>query len=250
MSSDIGFKDHFSEQSAGYARYRPHYPGSLFHYLSSLTSSHACAWDCATGSGQAAIALTQHYEKVIATDASAAQIESARPHESIDYRVAMAETSGLDAESVDLITVGQALHWFQAEPFSIEAARVLVNGGVLAAWCYELCKVDEACDGVVDRLYADIVAEYWPSERRLIENRYADIELPGVRIEPPDFDMNVSWSAEDMLGYLRTWSACKRYERDRGSDPVKLVEADLVRAWGDESRNVAWPLTLRVSRVH
>jgi SAM-dependent methyltransferase len=250
VTSGSGFKDHFSDQSAGYARHRPHYPESLFDYLSALTSGHACAWDCATGSGQAAIALAHHYEQVIATDASAAQIGSALPHDSVDYHVAKAEASGLDADSVDLVTVGQALHWFDTERFSSEATRVLVGGGVLAAWCYELCKVEEGCDGVVDHLYADLVGDYWPPERRLIENRYADIALPGEPIEPPDFDMRVTWQVEDMLGYLRTWSACQRYERQQGSDPVDSIEADLVSAWGKERRAVAWPLTLRVSRVH
>lgn len=250
MTSIRDFKDHFSAQSASYARHRPHYPEPLFHYLSALTSGHDRAWDCATGSGQAAIALAQHYEAVIATDASASQIEAAVAHTSVDYRVARAEESGLGCGSADLITVGQALHWFDSERFSAEAARVLVGGGVLAAWCYELCKVDEACDSVVDRLYANIVDAYWPPERRLIENRYADIELPGEPIEPPDFEMSISWAAEDMLGYLRTWSACKRYEREHGRDPVDLIEADLVQAWGHESREVAWPLTLRVCRVH
>lgn len=250
MTRSIGFKDHFSEHAAGYAQYRPHYPESLFHYLASLTGGHACAWDCATGSGQAAIALTRHYEKVIATDASASQIESALRGDSVNYRVAMAEESGLKPDSVDLITVGQALHWFDTERFSFEAARVLVGAGVIAAWCYGLCKVDAACDALVDRLYADIVGDYWPPERRLIERRYADIELPGEPIEPPAFDMHVTWRVDDMLGYLRTWSACKRYERDHGSDPVELIEADLASSWGEEPRDVAWPLTLRVSRVH
>ena len=250
MTAQGGFQDHFSDQSAGYARHRPHYPESLFQYLASLTSGHARAWDCATGSGQAAIALTRHYELVIATDASAAQIEAAQAHESVDYRVAHAEASGLDSGSIDLVTVGQALHWFDIKRFSVEAIRVLVDGGILSAWCYELCRVSDACDRAVDRLYADIVDDFWPPERRLIENRYADIELPGDPIEPPDFEMTINWRVDDMLGYLRTWSACKRYEREHGHDPVSLVQGELTQAWGSETRVVSWPLTLRVSRVH
>jgi len=243
------FKDHFSEQSADYARHRPRYPEALFAFLAGLTARHALAWDCATGNGQAAIALSAHFERVIATDASGAQIDAALAHPGVSYRVAPAEASGLDAHSIDLITVGQALHWFDHARFFAEARRVAAPGGILAAWCYELCEVSAACDAVVGTLYTDIVGDYWPPERRLIEARYADIEIPGTPLEAPRFAMRLDWSAADMLGYLRTWSACKRYRADRGDDPVARIEAELRAAWGDVLRPVSWPLTVRVVRL-
>lgn len=250
MKTTFGFKDHFSEQSEGYARYRPRYPDALYDFLAHLTNRHVLAWDCATGSGQAAIALTAHYDKVIATDASRAQIESAIKHASVEYRVAPAEASGLPANSVDLVTVGQALHWFDTGRFAAEAKRVLVEDGILAAWCYELCDVGDACNRVIHQLYAGIVDEFWPPERRLIERRYEGIELPGEPIEAPELAIELLWRVDDMLGYLRTWSACKRHERERGVDPVALIESDLRSAWGTGTRAVNWPLVLRASRVH
>ena len=248
MPPGPGFKDHFSAQSTGYARHRPHYPTELFEYLAGL-GGRRLAWDCATGSGQAAVALAGHFDHVIATDASRAQIESAVAHPGVSYRVATAEESGLDDDSVDLVTVGQALHWFDTERFFAEASRVLVAGGSVAAWCYELCTVSPACDAVVERLYSGIVGSFWPSERRLIEERYAGIDFPGQAIEAPAFEMSVSWTAHDMLGYLRTWSACQRYQREHGDDPVDLVEDGLREAWGEAPRTVRWPLTVRVSRL-
>jgi SAM-dependent methyltransferase len=242
-----GFKDHFSAQSAGYARHRPHYPPELFEYLAGL-GGRRLAWDCATGNGQAAIALAAHFDRVIATDASSAQIDSAIAHPAVSYRVATSEESGLDDSSVDLVTVGQALHWFDAERFFAEASRVLVTGGSVAAWCYELCTVSAACDAIVERLYNGIVGSFWPPERQLIEQRYAGIEFPGKAIKPPAFEMSSVWTADDMLGYLRTWSASQRYQREHGDDPVGLVEDRLRQAWGKEPRPVRWPLTVRVSR--
>ena len=250
MTSKRGFKDHFSTRSADYARHRPGYPDSLFDFLSSLTGGHDAAWDCATGSGQAALALAERYESVIATDASAAQIDSALPHDAVHYRVAHAEASGLKSASVDLVTVGQALHWFDIPAFFAEASRVLVTGGVLAIWCYELCQVSDECDRAVDRLYRDITGPFWPPERELIESRYAGIEAPGQPIVSPDFEMILSWHATDMLGYLRTWSACKRYEQEHGDDPVTMIENELLTAWGSQPRVVRWPLTLLASRMH
>jgi SAM-dependent methyltransferase len=248
VSSGPGFKDHFSAQSAGYARHRPHYPRELFAFLAGL-GGRQLAWDCATGNGQAAIALAGHFERVIATDASPAQIEAAIAHPGVSYRVATAEASGLDADSVDLVAVGQALHWFDTAQFFAEAARVLVAGGCVAAWCYELCSVSPACDSVVDYLYTDITGPFWLPERRLIDERYAGIDFPGTAIEAPGFEMSTQWAADDMLGYLRTWSACQRYRRRHGDDPVGLIEDELRAAWGRDRRTVRWPLTVRVSRL-
>ena len=248
MPSGPSFKDHFSLQSAGYARHRPYYPDDLFAYLAGLTDRRL-AWDCATGNGQAAIALARHFERVVATDASKAQIDAAIAHPAVTYRVATAEASGLGDDTVDLVAVGQALHWFATAQFFAEASRVLVAGGVLAAWCYELCTVSPACDSVVERLYTGIVGPFWPPERRLIEARYAGIEFPGLALSPPAFEMSAQWTADDMLGYLRTWSACQRYRQAHDKDPVERIEKALRRAWGSASRTVRWPLTVRVARL-
>jgi SAM-dependent methyltransferase len=243
------FQDHFSVQSARYARYRPRYPEELFVFLAGLPDKHSLAWDCATGSGQAAIALREHFEHVVATDASSAQVDAAIAHPGVTYRVATAEDSHLDAGSIDLITVGQALHWFDTDRFFAEASRVLVRGGVLAAWCYELCRVSDACDAIVDEFYSNFVGEFWPPQRRLIEERYAGITMPGSALESPRFHMSASWTVADMLGYLRTWSACTRYREKYGEDPVEQIEKALCGAWSTDRRTVRWPLTLLVSRL-
>lgn len=145
-SSKPSFKDHFSGHSGSYAEYRPTYPDELFRFLDDCCAQHKLAWDCATGSGQAARALTPFFEQVIATDPSDAQIAAADSDPKVDYRIAPAEASGLDDNSIDLITVAQALHWFDIPGFLNEVQRVLTAGGVLAIWCYERCLVDSDCD--------------------------------------------------------------------------------------------------------
>lgn len=248
-TTTLSFKDHFSEQSAQYANYRPRYPAELFQILADQCQRRELAWDCATGGGQAAVALGEFFESVIATDASDTQIASAIPHANVSYRVATAEVSGLDDASVDLLTVGQALHWFDHERFFTEAGRVLASGGVLAVWCYGLCHVNDACDGVVDELYTDIANEFWPPERRHIEERYAGITMPAAEIDVPRVNMYADWTADDMLGYLRTWSACRRYRKAHDRDPVTLIAGKLQGAWGTDSRPVCWPLTLKACRL-
>src|SRR5690349_18252377 len=119
------FHDHFSEVAAKYAGFRPHYPAALFDYLATLVSREATVWDCACGNGQATSDLASRFRSVIATDASQEQIASAILRPNIEYQVALAEQSRLADSSVGLITIAQALHWFNLERFFAEAKRVL-----------------------------------------------------------------------------------------------------------------------------
>lgn len=223
------------------------YPDVLFDFLADCCNATGHAWDCATGNGQTAIALTRFFDRITATDASAAQIEAAKVHPKIDYRVASAEVSGLAGHSVDLITVSQALHWFDIDRFFDEAVRVLVPGGVLAAWSYELCAVDPACDAIILGLYREI-DDYWPPERRMVEERYQNVSLPMPAVAAPEFEMTATWTVDAMLGYLRTWSACQRCFRDRGADPASSIEDALRASWGSDAREVRWPLALKIGR--
>lgn len=142
------FKDHFSDASARYAEFRPTYPDALFSWLAGLCEEHDCAWDCATGSGQAATGLAKHFKKIIATDASSEQVAHAKGPGNVEFRVATAEASGLDAHSIDLVTVAQAAHWFDLPQFYAEAQRVLKPGGVLALWGYGRLCLPGAMDGI------------------------------------------------------------------------------------------------------
>lgn len=241
------FKDHFSGHAAAYATARPRYPQDLVDFLADSASARGCAWDCATGNGQAALLLAERFDRVIATDASATQIAAATPGERIDYRVAAAEASGLPAASVDLVTVAQALHWFDLPAFFAEVERVLRPGGVLAAWCYGLCQVSPAVDRVVLGVYEALDA-WWPAERRIVDRGYSDITLPFPALDCPVFTMRLTWDAAAMLAYLETWSATQRCRADTGREPIQEVAADLQAAWGEAPRAVHWPLFLKASR--
>lgn len=248
----MGFKDHFSGHASDYTRYRPGYPRALFAWLAQQAPGHELVWDCATGNGQAAVGLAEFFDAVIATDASAAQIAAARPHARVRYEVAPAENVPLPAQRADLITVGQALHWFDFPAFYTEAARVLKPGGVLAAWSYGLMQISPTVDAAVWRLYEPITGAYWPPERRYVEERYRTLPFPLDEIAAPAFAMEAQWTLEQLLGYLGTWSAVQRYRKERGNDPLRLIADELAAAWGqaDTVRRVVWPLSMRVGRFN
>ena len=247
----IDFKDHFSDQADSYARFRPTYPDPLFEWLASLAPACGLAWDCATGSGQAARALAAHFGRVVATDASAEQVARADVggHANLAFGVASAETSGLAADSVDLVTVAQALHWFDRERFYREVDRVLRPGGVLAVWTYELALIDPVIDRYVADWYRGGIDPYWPPERALVESGYRGIELPYAEVAVPDFEMVADWSLPELLGYLGSWSAVQRYRVALGRDPVADLARSLGPVWGEPGRprRVAWPLVVRVT---
>ena len=245
---DSGFKDHFSGHAERYAAARPRYPDALFAHLAELCASRECAWDCATGNGQAALALAGRFDRVIATDASEEQVRAAPRHPRVEFRVAPAEASGLAADSIDLVTVAQALHWFDVERFFAEAKTVLRPGGILAYWCYGLCEITPDCDAVVQAAY-EHVDDYWPPERVIVEGGYRDIRPPLPVVTVPEFRMRLDWTAEQMLGYLETWSATQRYVRARGEDPLADFAPRLRDAWGSGVRPVRWPIHLTVVRA-
>ncbi|HUG97836.1 MAG TPA: class I SAM-dependent methyltransferase [Gammaproteobacteria bacterium] len=245
-----GFKDHFSVAAHEYDRYRPGYPAALMEFLAAAAPGRSLAWDCATGTGQAAIALAGYFEEVVASDASTAQIGHAVAHPRVRYRVAQAEASGLGDGVADLVTVAQALHWLDLEPFYGEVRRVARPGAVFAAWTYSLADADPEIDPLVAAFYARM-GPWWPPERAHVEDGYRQLPFPFAPLSAPDFEIREAWPLERLLGYFSTWSAVNRCRKETGDDPVESLGRQLARVWGDPAapRPVRWPLHLRVGRV-
>jgi SAM-dependent methyltransferase len=247
----MSFKDHFSGLAAQYSAFRPTYPPVLFDYLAQLCRERRMAWDCACGNGQATGGLARHFAAVIATDASPQQLSAAAPHGNVTYRVARAEDSGINSNSVDLVTVAQALHWFDLDSFYGEVQRVLVPSGVVAAWTYGVLHVEgEEVDALMQDFYSNIVGPYWPPERRIVEAGYRSLAFPFAQISVPSFNMEERWERAHLLGYLRSWSATGRYVEDQRVDPVVALEKRLEPLWADAGavRKVTWPVAMRVGR--
>lgn len=242
---------HFNDNSEGYRRFRPVYPQALFRHLASLAPARKHAWDCACGTGQAATALATYFNIVTATDISSSQLAAADARDNIDYRQVAAEDSGLADDSIDLVTVAQALHWFDHDAFYREVRRVTRPQAIIAAWTYGLFRISDDVDNVVFHLYDEIVEPFWPPERRHIENNYADIPFPFENIPCPDFTMQAQWSLDQVTGYLGTWSAVRRYQTQNKTNPVTLIDRELRKAWGDTAsvHTVSWPLALRIGRI-
>jgi SAM-dependent methyltransferase len=243
------FHDHFSGVARSYADFRPHYPASLFDFLATQVPATSTVWDCACGNGQATVDLARRFAKVIGTDGSAEQIASATKQANIEYRVATAEQSGLPDHSVQIVTVAQALHWFNFDRFYAKVNRVLAPGGKIAVWAYGINTVEgDAVDAMVQDYYTNIVGPYWPPERKFIEEGYRTIPFPFVEITPPAFQMQADWDLDSLTGYFSTWSATNRYIKANGHNPLEKLSTDLKTVWGNPAlpRRVVWPLAVRI----
>ncbi|PWB74233.1 MAG: SAM-dependent methyltransferase [Anaerolineales bacterium] len=244
------FEDHFSAQSSQYAQYRPKYPGALYAYLASLAPARSLVWDCGTGNGQAAVGLADFFERVYATDASADQIAHAHTHPRVEYHVESAEHISLEADNVDLVTVAQAVHWFDFDKFHAEVKRVLKPGGVIAVWTYHLPEITPRIDRALLRYYSEVLADDWPERIRYLEARYQTLPFPFAEIAPSSFVMETSWDLRQLAGFLDSWSATQRYRERTGIHPLEEIWEELTNDWKDETekRLIRWNLHFRIGR--
>ncbi|QDA60721.1 class I SAM-dependent methyltransferase [Hymenobacter jejuensis] len=247
----MGFQslDRFSGHADLYVQYRIEYPSELYAYIYSRLQSNISAWDCGTGNGQVATALAKHFAHVEATDISEAQLQRAIQLDNIKYSISSAEQTQFSSNSFDLITVAQALHWFDAAAFHQEVYRVAKPQAIIAEWGYSLLKVNQSIDPIVKHFYAETIGAYWDSNRKHIDDRFAKIPFPFAEVEHREFQIELEWDAERFLNYLRTWSSVQQYQQQNNSDALLLISDQVRRAWGEQKQVVEFPVFIRTGRV-
>lgn len=247
-------KDQFSANAERYAACRPGYPPALADWLASQAPRREVAWDVGCGSGQMSTLLGDRFTRIVATDGSTAQLAHARRHARVAYAAMLAERVALAGRSVDLIVAAQSAHWFDLARFHDEVRRVARPRAVVALIAYDNAILDGAAlEERFVRFYRDEVGAHWPPERQLILDRYATLDFPFDELDEldaPRFELHERWSAEQMLGYIGTWSALREFERASG-DPRIIADfaRDLRALWGAGARDVRWPMPMRVARL-
>lgn len=243
----------FARGSGGYAASRPHYPRELFDWIAAQCSQRRRAWDCATGNGQAAVDLAPHFDEVIATDVAAEQIAHGAARANVRYRVAPAETSGLEGHSVDLVTVAQALHWFDLERFWPEVRRVAAPGAFFCAWGYDWFECPAELERELVQPFLDVIAPFWAEELGILWRGYRvdEIAFPFEPVPTPDFAIEVAWTPAQLVDYMRTWSAYQRSRAD--AEASEAMDALLAHAAGwlerDDLVELRMPLRMRAARI-
>ena len=243
-------KDLFSGHADLYKTFRPDYPADLYKFIMQHVSDSCLAWDVGTGNGQVARVLSSLFTRVYATDISEEQLAKAHPEENICYAKCSAENSGLPHQSVDLITVAQALHWFDFEKFNAEVNRVARPDAIIAVWGYELLSISPEIDALISAFYKNVVGPFWQPERKHIEDSYQSVPFPFDQIASPEFHIEVEWSADELKGYLNTWSSVQKFIEHNKSNPVNALMNDVLKYWNEPAaKKIVFPLFMRLGRV-
>ena len=242
--------DRFSGHADLYAQYRIDYPAELYDFIISVTPNRHAAWDCATGNGQVAGALADIFEQVEATDISETQLILAVKKPNINYQTGSAEQSPFADNTFDLVTVAQALHWFNVDAFHQEVRRVVKPGGIIAEWGYGLVELDDdKLDTIMLDFYRNRIGPYWDPQRAYIDDAYTTLPFPFLDMQRDTFTARRSWTLDRFLNYLRTWSAVRQYLYENETDPVTELGEELKPVWGEQERQVHFPIFLRTGRV-
>lgn len=240
-------KDYFSQHASVYAAFRPSYPKTLYDFIYSHLTHFDAAWDCATGNGQVASELCKHFKSVEATDISQQQLDNAVLAKNIRYSISPAEQTSFAANSFDLITVAQALHWFDTDKFFTEAKRVGKPGGKVAVLGYSILTVNKEIDELFYYFYETIVGRYWDAARKHVEEEYASIHFPFEKILTERFELRTEWDRNQFLGYLRSWSATQKFIKAEGYDPLIAFSEQLKKVWaGEEKKTIIFPIFLKL----
>ncbi len=235
MSRDINAAT-FNEESNAYNFSRPHYPIEIFKFLSEISPGIDSAWDCACGTGQASKYLSKYFSNIQASDISENQIKFAYKHENIIYSVQDSEKTTYPSNSFDLVCVAQALHWFSSPAFFKEIRRVLKDKGIFACWGYSFFKISPSIDLIVDELIFKPLKTYWSRKNKILWNGYSDIKFPFTKIPVPYVEMSQEWTKIELVNYIKTWSAYKRFSVDNDTDILSNFLKKITDHWTDGSK--------------
>ncbi len=243
--------DNFSAQSAGYALYRPRYPQQLYNFLLGNVREKKAAWDCGTGNGQVAAELANAFEQVWATDISENQLKQAPALPNVTYVQTRAEQTTFPSDTFNLITIAQAIHWFDFDRFYQEVYRTAKAGALIAAWGYGLLRIDSQLDPLIETFYSEQIGRYWDSERKYIDEAYQTIPFPFPEIRAPAFAIEVYWNLAELEGYFNTWSSVQKYMAQHKQNPVNEIIEQLRPYWqpAEEKKLIRFPIFMRVGRI-
>ncbi|CAF1083097.1 unnamed protein product [Didymodactylos carnosus] len=217
---------------ANYRDYRPTYSAQLYdhiiqYYFNTSNPSQEkvpLALDIGCGSGQATVDLSRYCDKVIGIDGSQNQLANPMQKDNIDYQCRNAEDlTFLSPNSVDLITVATALHWFNIEKFFIQVDRVLrPNGGVLCIWFYNNFNTfdNEEAQNVEQEFYLHLLDNTgWSDELKKLHYNYDLIMhlFPYERTRVKHVvNCEKEMSIKQYMKLVETWSACQLFKERNG----------------------------------
>eukprot|EP01133_Synstelium_polycarpum_P005972 gene5972-6917_t len=243
------FEDHFGSVGDKYKAFRPTYPQKIFDIIKEFHGTDApmdLALDVGCGSGQATLSLAQMFKKVIGVEPSLGQITNAMKADNVTYIQSPSESIAVDEnESVDLINVACALHWFDFDAFFKETQRLLKPNGTLVAFSYSLCSLtpNEAAEAINNDLINNILGPYWAERKKVNDNKYADIVPPYKNTVRKEFNIVQKTSIKQLVGVYGTWSGYATFLQSN-QDILPSIKNKLMEAYNTTDENTLVDVTV------
>jgi ubiquinone/menaquinone biosynthesis C-methylase UbiE len=141
MNAEMDPTRRFSNRVDNYVRYRPGYPEAILPFLAETCgfSTKSEIADVGSGTGILSALFLSQGNRVYAVEPNEEMRKAAkrllREHPGFQSVSGTAERTTLESASIDLVTAGQAFHWFDPEQAKIEFQRILRPGGfVVLVW--------------------------------------------------------------------------------------------------------------------
>jgi ubiquinone/menaquinone biosynthesis C-methylase UbiE len=243
-------REAFSKQAYYYAAYRPVYPEEMYRFIFGHLNRKQFAWDCGTGSGQVAGYLADHFDTVHASDINAEQLKHAVQRKNIEYANVPAEKTGYPDRMFDLITVAQAIHWFDFDAFYREVRRTAKRDALLAVIGYGMLECGSEIDSVIRQLYEDAFGSYYSGCRKYIDEEYRTIPFPFDEIPSPRFSITVHWTTDQLEGFFNSWSAIQKFKEEHDTNPAEKALKKIRSIRGKAPIEGFFPVFLRLTRVY
>ncbi len=235
----------FSDQANIYLKFRPRCPEDLIDFVVSNCKNKDFVWDCGTGNGQVASALSSFFTNILATDISKNQLDHAIKKPNITYQMAPVEEVQLKPNSLDLITVSQAFHWFDHSKFIPLCLKYLVPRGILAIWSYESISIEHPIIETIRKFDLNELKPYWNNKTKRLHIDPFMTFKGFEKIETERFIIERYFDSEALIGYISTWSASNKYiktNKDRFDQLCTKIRTEL-RTTSVQCR---WKINLRM----
>ncbi|XP_061186172.1 putative methyltransferase DDB_G0268948 [Saccostrea echinata] len=248
-----------SEHSDMYHKFRPTYPPEMYEFISEYSKSGTGTLDTAVdvgcGTGISTIPLCKYFQKVTGVDVSETQIKTARmvhKQSNVSFFISRAEQMEFLSDcSVDLVTVAQTMHWLEMEPFYKEVIRILKPRGSIVIYGYGNGTLNKSEGNlVIEKFFNHDLEEFWDSRSRHADNFYQNMYLPFSGWErKSDFFIQNKWSANEVVGYLSTWSSCRKYlKKNPKSGRLDEIQQQLIDIYNGQKITITWPMVVFVGR--
>jgi ubiquinone/menaquinone biosynthesis C-methylase UbiE len=236
------------EHAKIYSQARPSYPIELVEKIIEFmkeknVDSFDLAVDVGCGNGQATHLFSPYFKNTFGYDVSENQIKEAKKtsmDDKISFYVSPSEKLPLKNDSVSLVTVAAAIHWFNLDKFYAECNRILRPNGVLAIFAYFLptvtntSKPDLLSKKIED--FLKVLRPYFAKEIEIIEQRYKTVKPPFNEIQRDIlFKNELKWKIEHLIKFLETLSGYQSFNiKNPGNNFIKSFRMDILEIVKDE----------------